>query len=61
MCGSHGLCTRPVRLCSMWTCLFWVIPNSATPHSTPSSLRLSHYSDICVRHVLARSNLLRRN
>lgn len=38
-----------------------VIPNSLHPAPLPSSLRLSHYSDICARHVPARSNLLRRN
>lgn len=52
---------RPVRLCSVGTCLFWVTPKSATPLSTPSSFGLSHYSDICARHVLAGSNLLRRH
>lgn len=32
-----------------------------SPPLIPSSLRLSHYSDICARHVPGRSNLLRRN
>lgn len=36
-------------------------PTLPSPPLIPSSLRLSHYSDICARHVAGRSNLLRRN
>lgn len=36
-------------------------PALPSPPLIPSSLRLSHYSDICARHVPGRSNLLRRN
>ena len=61
LCSGRGLRARPVHLCRVWTCLLWGYSQQPPPAPPPSSLRLSHYSDICARHVPARSNLLRRN